>query len=131
PRGNAVQTTVPPASVAPFRRRECRTGFGDSLPVSLADARVAGCGMLLSMNRPSLKSAMSRLAELCAQRGKLAAERVRVVASNGPDRQQQLEEIGADRLTVEAAIREAKATVMRLQAGRRERKARPAGWGRG
>jgi len=77
-----------------------------------------GCGMLAAMPRPALTTALIRLAELRTQRDRLATERRRILVRDDPDRAEQLRELDATRLEVEAEIRQARSVVDALRVGR-------------
>ena len=89
---------------------------------------------LLAMPRPSLISALARLSELRAQHDRLATERRRIEVRDEPDRAKQLAEGDAERLEVEAEIREALGMVVHLRvrhaASRAARRTASSGPGR-
>ena len=70
------------------------------------------------MPRPSLTVAIARLAELRAQRDRLATARRCIVVRDDPDRARQLTDLDADRLTIELEIRRARGVVEVLRAGK-------------
>ena len=67
------------------------------------------------MSRPSLTAALAHLAELRTQRDALAKERRRGLIRDDPDPRHRFIELDAERLTVEAEIREALGLVVHLR----------------
>src|SRR6266851_1419672 len=96
--------------------------FTSSTPANQHDAGGRVAGMWSEMPRPSLTTALARLADLRAERKRRARDRFKLVAGDHEDRAAWIRQVDAWRAEVDEEIRHTKALVARLIAKRDARR---------